>query len=193
MVSLRNVSWAGLVTASLIVGLALAPTVAAHEGITVGPYVVEIGWRDEPPYVGKPNALEVTITSGAAGEPVIDLAPGALSVVLSTGGADGPSLALEPAFDAVARTGDLGKYVAQVTPTAPGDHTLRLTGSIRDTKVDLTAATVVEVQPASESPGPDPIVLVGGAAVVLVLGAMAFLLLGVRQRPTEPPPDAPAP
>jgi hypothetical protein len=192
MVSLRNVSWAGLVTASLIVGLALAPTAAAHEGITVGPYVVEIGWRDEPPYVGKSNALEVTITTGDA-EPVLDLAPGGLSVVISTAGVNGPSLTLEPAFDAVARTGALGKYVAQVTPTAPGDHTLRLTGSIRDTKVDLTAATLVEVQPASESPGPDPIVLVGGAAVILVLGAMAFLLLGVRQRPTEPPPDAPAP
>jgi hypothetical protein len=192
MRSLRSMPFGGLVAAWLLIALALAPATAAHEGITVGPYVIEIGWRDEPAYVGKSNAVEVTITSGDTAEPVIDLAPRALSVVVSAGGVDGPSIAFEPAFDAVAGTGSLGKYAAQVTPTTPGDHVLRLTGAIRETPVDLTVPAVVEVQPAGETSGPDPVLHIGGAALVLVVGGMAFLFLGVRSRPAEPHTDPPA-
>lgn len=40
----RPLPLAGVATAVLLVAFALAPAAAAHEGVTVGPYVLDVGW-----------------------------------------------------------------------------------------------------------------------------------------------------
>lgn len=120
---------------------ALAPGATAHSGIAVGPYLVEIGWRNEPAYVGQPNAVQVTVKTHDTDKPVMDLAADALAVVVSTAGVNSPSLALEPAFDAVEATGPLGEYDAALVPTAPGDYSFHVTGSVHGTAVDLSLAS----------------------------------------------------
>jgi hypothetical protein len=128
---------AGLVPVAVLASLALAPAASAHEGIEVGEYLVEVGWLHEPAFVGQPNAVQVTVVHHADEKPVTDLAADALSVVVSTAGADSPSLALTAAFDDVEMTGPLGEYDAALVPTAPGDYTFHITGSIKGTAVDL--------------------------------------------------------
>ena len=86
----------------------------------------------------------MTIEQHDTGKPVTDLATDSLAVVVSTAGVDSPSLALEPAFDAVEATGPPGEYDAALVPTAPGDYTFHMTGSIHGTAVDLTLASGAE-------------------------------------------------
>ena len=135
---LRCMPLAGLTAASLLISLALAPAVAAHTGVEIGDYLVEVGWRNEPAFVGQPNAVQVTVRNHHDEQPIVDLGADDLSVVVSTADADSPSLPLVPAFDAQAGDGPLGEYAAAILPTAPGDYTFHITGSIHETAVDLT-------------------------------------------------------
>lgn len=135
--SARHPSFVGLTAAAVLISLALAPIVAAHSAIEVGSYLVEVGWRTEPAYVGQPNAVQVTVRNHADGSPVLDLGSSDLAVVISTAGTDSSSLALTPAFDAVEKVGALGEYDAALVPTAPGDYTFHVTGSIHGAAVDI--------------------------------------------------------
>lgn len=143
MLKLRSRSLVGLASASLLIALALAPAASAHTPHAVGEYQLEIGWLHEPALVAQPNAVQVTIVDGA-GKPVTDLALDVLSVVVSTAGQDGPSLSLLPAFDAEEGLGPLGEYDAVLVPTAPGDYTFHIKGSIHGTAVDITVASGAE-------------------------------------------------
>ena len=126
---------------ALVASAALASPALAHTGHEVGDYVLEIGWLNEPAFVGQPNAVQVTISDHHDGTPITDLGADDLTVVVSTAGVDSSSLVLEPAFDAVEKTGPLGEYDAALVPTAPGDYTFHITGSIHTTAVDLTVAS----------------------------------------------------
>jgi hypothetical protein len=125
----------------LIASASLAAPALAHTGHEVGEYILEIGWLHEPAFVGQPNAVQVTITHHDDGAAIIDLGSDDLTVVVSTAGVDSPSLVLEAAFDAVEKTGPLGEYDAAIVPTAPGDYTFHITGSIHDTAVDLSVTS----------------------------------------------------
>jgi hypothetical protein len=131
---------AGLSIAFFLIALALAPISAAHTPHAVGDYELEIGWLHEPAFVGQPNAVQVTIVD-ANGDPVTDLALDDLAVVVSTAGQDSASLSLVPAFDAEEGVGPLGEYDAVIVPTAPGDYTFHITGSIHGTAADLTVTS----------------------------------------------------
>jgi hypothetical protein len=126
----------GIAAGSMLV-LALVPAAQAHTGIEVGDYILEIGWRNEPAYLGQPNAVQVIVLNHDDESPVLDLDSGALAAVVSTAGTNSPSMPLTPAFDAVERTGSLGEYAAAIVPTAPGDYRFHITGSIKGTDVDL--------------------------------------------------------
>lgn len=68
----------------------------------------------------------------------------------------------------------------------PTDHA-GTTGLYQSNVTTLGDYAVIDTpQP---QPGPDPILVVGGALVVLLLGAGAFLLLKVRQARAAPAPD----
>ncbi len=140
--SVRRRPIAGIALGSiLLVGsLALAPVAAAHEAFTAGTYSIEIGWLFEPTYVGQPNAVQFTIHD-KDDKPVTDLGASDISVVVSTAGTDSPSLSFDPAFDLADGDGTFGEYDAAIVPTAPGDYTFHITGSIHGTKLDITGTS----------------------------------------------------
>src|SRR5215213_7785471 len=133
----------------------------AHVEINVGngKYVMEVGFRDEPAYLGQPNALALTVEQYATGgtEPVNDLAT-TLSAEVSRDG-QAMNLSLVPVGD--------GAYEAAFVPTATGDYTFRITGTIGEATVDESVTsgptTFNSVEPMSAiefpQPLPDPLQL----------------------------------
>jgi len=129
---------------ALLIGASLAllgnATALAHVVEHAGPYTLEIGWQHEPTYVGDPNGVQV-IVHDANDEPVTDLAETDLKVVVSTGGQQTAELTFQPGFDLEEMEGPLGQYDAAIVPTAPGDYTFHLTGSIHGQAVDFTVTS----------------------------------------------------
>ena len=175
----------------------------AHAEIDVGDgkYVMEVGFRDEPTYLGQPNALALSVDEYATGgtKPVNDLA-GTLSAEVSKDG-QVKNLSLVPVGD--------GEYEAAFVPTATGDYTFRISGTIGEATVDESVTsgptTFNSVEPMSAIEFPqtlsDPVQLqtavadanaaantartLGAAGVIagvlgLILGALA--LARSRQR-----------
>ena len=130
----------------IAVALAAVLTVAdvgsiqAHVLKDFGPYSVALGWAVEPTYVGQVNAVQVVVKD-KAGKPVTDLAEGDLKVVVSVGGQDSSALPLTSKFDEDTGLGIAGDYETPLTPTAPGDYTFHLMGSIHGQAVDETATS----------------------------------------------------
>ena len=125
---------------TVAVVLAVPSPVAAHTVEHAGPYTLEIGWQHEPTYVGESNGVQIIVSQGAD-KPVNDLKEDDLSVVVTTGGQDSDALTFEPAFDLEEGDGPFGQYNAAIMPTAPGDYTFHITGSIHGTKVDITVTS----------------------------------------------------
>lgn len=123
------------VAAALIVGSA-----QAHVLKDFGPYSVALGWVHEPTYVGQLNAVQVVVKD-AHGKPITDIGDGDLKVVVSVGGQDFAALDLVATYDDDTGLGTPGDYEAPVVPTAPGDYTFHLTGTIHGTAVDETATS----------------------------------------------------
>jgi len=127
--------------AVMAIGLAsVATPVAAHIVKQVGPYTVALGWVREPTYVGQLNAVQVVIRD-AKGNPVSDLTADDLKVVVSTAGQQSDPMSLAPTFDEDTGLGIPGDYEAPMIPTAPGDYTFHVTGTIHNTKIDETATS----------------------------------------------------
>jgi len=116
---------------------------AAHSIQHAGPNTIAIGWKSEPTFTGVVNAVQVIVID-AAGKPVDDLGADDLKVVVSTGGQQSQSLSFDPSFDADTGLGTHGEYDAAIMPTAPGDYTFHLTGTIHDQKVDVTVTSGAE-------------------------------------------------
>jgi hypothetical protein len=120
--------------------LGIAAPAAAHIVKQVGPYSVALGWLREPTYVGEANAVQVVIKN-SKGEPISDLTADDLKVVISTGGQQSDTMSLAPTFDPDTGLGTPGDYEAPLIPTAPGDYTFHVTGSIHGTAIDETATS----------------------------------------------------
>jgi len=152
-----------LAALGIVLGLVVGATTGAlaHAEIDVGDgqYVMEVGFRDEPAYVGLLNALRLGVEQYATGgtEPVNDLAA-TLSAEVSRDG-QVMSLPLVPVGE--------GEYEAAFVPTATGDYTFRISGTIGEATVDESVTsgptTFNSVEPLSaiEFPQslPDPMEL----------------------------------
>jgi hypothetical protein len=161
----------------------LVESALAHVEIDVGDgqYVMEIGFRDEPAYLGQPNALFLSVQRYATGgtEPVDDLA-GTLSAEVSKDG-QAKNLTLVPMGD--------GEYEGAFVPTASGDYTFHVFGTIGDATVDESATSSpttfnsVESLSAIEFPvvQPDPAQLQASVqdARVAADSARLFGLIGI--------------
>jgi hypothetical protein len=131
----------GVAMVTAAVALLLVTGVAdAHIVKTFGKYTVALGWVHEPTYVGEQNAVQVVIED-ASGKAVTDLNDGDVKVTVSTGGETSDALPLLNTFDPDTGLGVPGDYEAPLIPTAPGDYTFHLTGSIDGTPVDETATS----------------------------------------------------
>jgi len=125
---------------SFVALLLIAGVADAHIVKTFGTYTVALGWVHEPTYVGEQNAVQVVIKD-AAGKAVTDLNDGDLKVTVAVGGKTSDPLDLLNTFDPDTGLGVPGDYEAPIIPTAPGDYTFHLTGSIHGTAVDETATS----------------------------------------------------
>ena len=127
--------------------LCLPGAALAHVDIDVGDgrYVMEVGFRDEPAYLGQPNAIHVSVEEYATGgtEPVEGLAATLEAEVAK----DGQTLnvPLEPRGD--------GVYEGAFVPTVAGDYTFRVFGTIGDAAIDESVtsgpSTFNSVEPLS--------------------------------------------
>ncbi len=150
-------AWHALVALGIGLTLTAAATAStlAHVEIDVGDgqYVVEVGFRDEPAYLGLPNALTVRVERYATGgtEPVNDLAA-TLSAEVSKDG-QVKALPLVPAGE--------GQYEAVFVPTATGDYTFRIAGTIGEATVDESVTsgptTFNSVEPLAAIEFPQPL------------------------------------
>lgn len=116
--------------------LTAAPALA-HAVVTVGTDTLAIGWVHEPAYTDEQNAVQVVVTD-SSGQPVADLQPGDLQVVVSLGSGQTSPLSLDPTYDDDTGLGTKGDYEAPIVPTAPGNYTFHVTGTIDGTAVDQT-------------------------------------------------------
>ena len=130
--SVTAVLTAAILCASLAVLAAPAP---AHETAAAGELALELGWGTEPAYVGQLNSVQLIVTHAADGDAIND--PGARLTVTVSYGDQTQEFPLAPTYDAAAGTGTPGEYAALIIPTAPGDYTFRVTGSIEGVKVAL--------------------------------------------------------
>lgn len=128
------------ILASFVALLLVAGVADAHIVKTFGKYTVALGWVHEPTYVGEQNAVQVVIKD-ASGKAITDLNDGDLKVTVSVGGQTSAPLDLLNTFDPDTGLGIPGDYEAPIIPTAPGDYTFHLTGTIDGTAVDETATS----------------------------------------------------
>ena len=127
-------------TCAVLLSLLVASVATAHIVKQAGPYTLEIGWQQEPTYVGEANGVQVIIHD-ANDQPITDLATDDLKVVVSTGDQQTGELTFEPGFDLAEGDGNPGEYNAPIMPTAPGDYTFHLTGAIHGEAVDITVTS----------------------------------------------------
>ena len=155
----RHIHWSmGVI---VVVLLALAVAVSAHEGREVGNYTIEIGWRAEPAYTGLMNGPEITVTrhsddaddhdepeataeaegehNNEGGEAHDEENSGVLGLE--------DTLQIEVLFGPASRLlnlravlGEPGHYTADLMPTMPGDYTFRVFGTIEGMELDETFA-----------------------------------------------------
>jgi hypothetical protein len=132
--------------AGVVAALALAGPASAHAERTIGPIDLEMGFRDEPAYVGLPNAVFIELSTG--GHPIADLGDD-LEVTLGFGDQTSEPMTFEPIEER-------GQYQAPFVPSQPGPYTFSLSGTVDGTKVNLSLTsgpqTFDEVQdPASST------------------------------------------
>lgn len=145
----------------------LTGALLAHEGREVGEYELSFGWRNEPAYVGFPNGPQVFISlhsrehdeSESADHHDDENPLAEIEVALQVEVTFGPAsriLDLRPAY------GEVGHFIADLTPTRPGDYTFRVFGTIGDVEVNETFSSAdgefssVEPVDAIQFPEPDP-------------------------------------
>jgi len=138
--------------------LAGAMPASAHEEVKLGTVDFEIGFLNEPVYVGFQNGVFLSIHRD--GERPVTNAADTLNVEVEYG-TQTMQVALEPNFDAD-QGGAPGDYVAHFIPTRPGKYTFHLSGSMAGQQIDqsfTSGPTSFDeaVDPASvEFPAKDP-------------------------------------
>jgi hypothetical protein len=124
-----SVRWHLAVLAALGLVVLLASPAGAHERREAGEYHYVVGFGDEPAYAGEKNSVSVAV-SDHHGQPVRD-ADG-LEVTVLAGGRQ-TKLKMEPYFGDT--WGTPGDYRAFFIPTAAGQYTFQLSGTIAGEKI----------------------------------------------------------
>ena len=121
----RRIAAAAVVLALGITAVA-APLALAHEARTLGAYGIEVGFIDEPVFVGHKSGLEFGVTKGD--QPV----EGLEKTLKATVTVNGKSMDLP----LTAREDQPGWYQSEFIPTLAGPYTFRITGTIESQAVD---------------------------------------------------------
>ena len=167
----------------------------------------------EPPYVGQPNGLDLFVTNTKTGEKVNGL-EGALKAEIIHGSS-------RRTLDVTAQDGVDGAYTADIVPTATGDYTWHISGTIQGTPVDVSmtsspttfnsvdamasnefpvvypSATELQAQAAATAQTAQMALIVGIVGIVLgAAGLVVALTLDLWPQPMRPggrPCTGPAP
>ena len=124
-----SVRWHLAILAALGLVVLLASPAGAHERRQASGYSYVVGFGDEPAYAGEKNSVQVMVSDGA-GKPVRN-ADGLKVMVLA--GDKQTELKLEPYFGDT--WGTPGDYRAFFIPTAAGQYTFHLHGTIAGKKI----------------------------------------------------------
>jgi hypothetical protein len=109
--------------------LTSVPSIAsAHAERTVGPFELEIGFRDEPVYVGVPNAVFLALMKN--GHEVADVGD-SLTVTLGFGDQTSDPIVFEPMEEP-------GQFQAPFVPSQAGAYTFTLSGSVGGDELELS-------------------------------------------------------
>ncbi|MEM7330605.1 MAG: hypothetical protein AAF490_00845 [Chloroflexota bacterium] len=129
----------------LLLIFSTASLVHAHTRVELGPYVVIVGWLEEPVIVGERNALIVDISED---DIPVEGVEATLDLELVYAGSSFRSN-INP-------TEIPGFYTAEVFPTIRGQYNVRLFGNINGFEIDEIIAPE-EVLPASRIQFPEPV------------------------------------
>lgn len=161
--------WLGL---ALMLGLtwsAVQPAVA-HERVELGPYLVIVGWVEEPVIVNERNAILLEVYEGET--PVTGL-EGTLKVSVLYAG--------RTFIGNLSPTGTPGVYHAEIWPTVRGQYVVQLSGTIGEMAVDeliepeeVLSANVLQF-PESQ---PEPAQLEASVAELQAQLQTAYILAG---------------
>jgi hypothetical protein len=127
--SLRSMKIAPMVVAAataLVLGALAAHPALAHTRAEIGPYVLILGWENEPVIVGERNALLIEITQD--GVPVEGL-EGTIDLTVFYAGRSFIGL--------LAPTDEAGIYKTEIFPTQRGQYEVQLRGQIGAETFDL--------------------------------------------------------
>jgi hypothetical protein len=150
------VRWNRIGAVAALAGALLPLGALAHVNVDVadGEYVLEIGFQQEPAYLGQPNAIFVKAQKYGSGgtEPVEGLAGSLIAEVEKNGRTlEIPLIPQE----------EEGVYIGPFFPTAIGDYTFRITGEIDGkpvaAEVTSSPSTFNPVEPLSSVQFPDPL------------------------------------
>ena len=169
--------------AAVMLALAWVAPLAAHVTVDTedGRYAVEVGFQNEPAYLGQPNALFVKVSRyGTGGAEPVDGVAGTLTAEVEKDGQT-KELALVPQGE--------GEYLGVFHPTALGDYTFRLGGEIEGSPVEIeetsspTTFNPVEppaaVQFPQQLPAPADLATQAAAAEAAAATARTFGIAGV--------------
>jgi hypothetical protein len=158
---------------ALALTLAFVGQALAHEEREVGPYEMEVGFIDEPVFVGQKSGLEFSVF--LEGEPVEGLEDTLQAEVIKDD--QSRDLPISPRF------GEPGWYQSVFFPTAEGPYTFHIFGTIEDTGVDesftSSAEGFSEVEAATAGQFPVQFPAMGDLADQAQRGADAAGLLPV--------------
>jgi len=114
-----------IVVASLVL---TSDTAYGHERRDVGSYQFDVGWENEPAYVGQLNYLHLEVVDSRTKKPVAGLEK-TLAAEVAAGGLASLKLEIAPAADA-------GVYNGPVIPMVTGTYTFHITGKIGTQTID---------------------------------------------------------
>ncbi len=165
---------------ALLLAFFIFSLVSAHQTVTVGPYIVEIGWLSEPPIVGQMNAIVMNLSTSDGNDTPVTESISGLSMSVSYGG-QSRILTLQPLGEDTP-----GQYVAPMLPTIPGLYTVDVTGKlgVTDVKVEVQpeevdAAASVQFPIVATTSSAGGLGLAGWVALTALAAALAALALAV--------------
>lgn len=151
MSRLRQVLALTAVVALLATGYGLFRAEAHEQRDVAGEFSFVVGFLNEPAYAGEQNGLDLRISTldpmGGVDSVPVEGAEESLTAEVRYGD---QSMLLE--FDTVYN--EPGAYRAIFFPTAPGDYTFHVTGTIGETEIDETFASADGEFSAVQDPAP---------------------------------------
>ena len=154
---MSSIAAVGAIACSTLLMLASPLAAEAHETrpIADGKYQIVVGFMNEPVFAGDKSGLEFWVTETSAATPGAGDEEGApVEGLEETFQAEVifedqiMALPLSAAFD------EPGRYGSVFFPTAPGDYTFRIYGSINGAEIDESFTSGPETFGAVEDPAP---------------------------------------